>query len=236
MITKFAVRRKNRTKFIEVVSLRKQGHSYGEIKKATGISKSTINCWITFAGLNLSQEHLNIQTKKRLENHEIATEAARVTRARNKDLIIQHFIQEIRPYLNDSLFVSGIILYEAEGSKGESNGFSNSDFRLITAYMKFLEKYFLLDRIKNMRFRLYIHETRKAELEKIKCFWAKKMNVNKDLLKISWKHNVVSRVRINPEYVGQMNVKICGVRYFTSKVSAVSDIILRKLQRLSLEG
>lgn len=233
MITKFAVRKKNRAKFIEVISLRKQGHSYGEIKKVTGISKSTINCWITFAGLNLSQEHLNIQTKKRLENHEIGTEAARVTRARNKDLIIQHFIQEIKPYLNDSLFVSGIMLYEAEGSKGESNGFSNSDFRLIIAYMKFLEKYFLLDRVKNMRFRLYIHESRKAELERIKCFWAKKVSVNKDRLKISWKHNTVSKVRINPEYVGQMNVKICGVSYFTSKILAVSDIILKKLQRLS---
>ncbi|MCX6706025.1 MAG: hypothetical protein NTV24_02875 [Candidatus Woesebacteria bacterium] len=234
MITRFAVRKKNHDKFIKVISLRKQGHSYGEIMKLIPVAKSTINNWITLVGLNLSQEHLQIQTKKRLENHVIATEASRITRARNKDLIIQRFIQEIKGYLNDGLFVSGIMLYEAEGSKGVNNGFSNSDFRLITAYIRFLEKYFYLDKEINMRFRLHIHDTRKADLNKIKYFWSKKMGVKPDLIKITWKHNIVSKARENPDYVGQMNVHVSGVSYFTSKILAISDIILRKIQRMNV--
>jgi len=234
MITKFAVRKKNHDIFIKVISLRKQGYSYGEIMKLVPVVKSTINNWITLAGINLSQEHLQIQTKKRLENHVIATEASRITRARKKDLNVQRFIQENKGYLNDGLFVSGVMLYEAEGSKGINNGFSNSDFRLITAYISFLEKYFFLDKEVNMRFRLHIHDTRMADLNKIKYFWSKKMGVKSDLIKITWKHNVVSEARKNPDYVGQMNIHVSGVSYFTSKILAVSDIILMKIRKLNV--
>lgn len=41
MITRFAVRKKNHDKFIRVISLRKQGYSYGEIMKLVPVAKST---------------------------------------------------------------------------------------------------------------------------------------------------------------------------------------------------
>lgn len=145
--------------FKKVIDLRKREYSYTEIRKETGLAKSTIQNWLTHAGLTLTKEHFETYAKNRVLAHKIATATSRITRAKNKDLIIQRYIQEVKRYLNDTLFVSGIMLYEAEGSKGANNGFSNSDFKLITAYIKFLEKYFSLDKNKNMRFRLYIHDT-----------------------------------------------------------------------------
>jgi hypothetical protein len=230
MINKGPVRRKSAEIFKKVIELRKREYSYSEIRKETGIAKSTINNWLTLAGLTLTKEHLQIQAKKRVENHVIATEASKRTRARRKDEDIRTFIQENRKFMNNPFFVTGIMLYEAEGTK-VNNNFSNSDFRLIVIYIKFLEKYFGLDRKKDMNFRLYVHETRKNDLDRIKNFWAKRLKIDKNTFRVSWKHNIVSLRRMNLDYVGQIGVRVNGISHFTSKMLAISDIILSVFQR-----
>ncbi len=230
MIIKGSVRRKSSDVFKKVLILRKQGLSYSEIKKETGIAKSTINNWLTLAGLTLSKEHLQIQTKKRLENNIIATEASKRTRALRKENEVQLFIQSVRKYFLDPFFVGGIMLYQAEGSK-TNNGFSNSDFRLIRVYINFLEKYLLLNRNENISFRLYIHETRKGDLIRSVNFWSRKLNIDPEKIKVSWKHNIVTKRRTNLDYHGQFEVRIKKFRYITSKLLTVSDIILEKYQR-----
>jgi hypothetical protein len=231
MITKGSVRRKSAEIFKKVIELRKEEYSYGEIRRKTGVAKSTINNWLTLAGLTLTKEHLQIQARKRTENHVIATEASKRTRAKRKEVDIENFIMRGRNYLNDPFFVAGIMLYEAEGSKGANNGFSNSDFRLIVLFIKFLEKYLPLDRNKDLTFRLYIHETRKDDLLKITSFWAKKLSIKPDMIRLSWKHNIVVKRRFNPDYVGQFEIRVRGISHFTGKLLAISDIILGKLLR-----
>jgi len=231
MITKGSVRRKSVEIFRKVIELRKKEYSYTEIKRETGVAKSTINNWLTLAGLTLTKEHLQIQAKKRAENHVIATEASKITRARRKDSEIQMFIQGVGKYFNDPFFVAGVMLYEAEGTKGLTNGFSNSDFRLITIYIKFLEKYFSLKKDENFRFRLYIHKLRKNDKERILNFWSKKIAINRDLIKLSWKHNKVTKRRFNLNYVGQFEIRVVKCHYFIGKLLAVSDIILSEYIR-----
>lgn len=232
MITRFAVRKNNHDKFVRVISLRKQGHSYGEIMKLVPVAKSTINCWITFAGLNLSQEHLHIQTVKRMENHTVGSIASRITRKIRKDVEIQQTIDIHKKYFKDPFYNYALALFEAEGCKATCCRFSNSDFRLVETFIKFIERYFLLNRQKNMTFRLYIHETRKNDLEKIINFWSKKIGILKEEIKVSWKRNIVTKKRENPEYVGQMDVRIIGEKILGSKLLAISDIILRKYQKV----
>lgn len=225
-------RRKSFDLYKKVIELRKREYSYTEIKKETGLAKSTIQNWLTYAGLTITKEHLEIQSRKRIENYySTGVLASSIVRAKNKELRIQLFIQKVKKYFSDPFFVAGVMLYEAEGSKGENNCFSNSDFRLILTYVKFIEKYFSLDRNINMSFRLYIHETRKEDLERIKNFWAKKISIKPEILRISWKHNIVTNRRFNPDYEGQLNVRVNGVRNFTSKMLAVSDIILTRYRR-----
>lgn len=231
MITSSSVRRKSKEVFQKVIELRKKGFSYTEIKRETGVAKSTINNWLAFAGLTLSREHLEIQNKKRIENHVLGTIASKMTRARRRAEDIDLFIQRHKSNLDDPLFVAGIMLYEAEGSKGENNGFSNSDYRLLIVFIRFAERYFGIDRNKDISFRLYIHEIRKNDLERIIRFWSKKLNVDPKKIKVSWKYNVVTERRTNLDYVGQLNMHILNNTHFTSKLIAISDIILTRYQK-----
>lgn len=228
MITRGSVRRKSREVFQKVIELRKKGFSYSEIIKETNVAKSTINNWITFAGLNLSPEHLRIQQRKRIENYVVATEASRITRLNRKLSDIQNFISKYKEYFNDPFFNYGIAIFESEGSKSTDCKFSNSDYRLIITFIKFIEKYFDLNRQSNMSFSLFIHESRKNDLIKILAFWAKKVDVSKNKFYVYWKKNKIVGRRENKDYLGQISVRIMGERILGSKLLAISDIILKK--------
>ena len=231
MVNKSSIRDSNKEYFKECIRLRKQGLSYSEIQKIIPVAKSTLQNWLTFAGLTLTKEHLQIQLKKRIEKREAATEASKITRAKKADQEIQRFVQEYKQFLNDPFFVGGIMLYEAEGSK-EDCRFSNSDYRLIQMFINFMERYFLLDRRKNMYFRIYIHETRSNDLNKIKSFWAKKLSLPQDKFSLSWKKHVVTHRRTNANYVGQISVGFSGIPFLTRKLLFLSSIILKKYCRV----
>lgn len=218
--------RKNKEIFKKVIRLRDQGFSYGEINKVTNISKSTIHDWLFFAGLTLTQKHFEIQSKKRAENYLIGNKASIILRKARKENEISNFVNSVKVFFNNPQFVAGIILYEAEGSKGTGNSFSNSDFRLIKTYIIFLKKYLNIDK-DNLSLRLYIHKSRNNDLKRICNFWSKKLNVKIKKINISWKNNIISKVRNNLDYVGQFEVRIRNQKYFTSKMTAISDIILR---------
>lgn len=224
-------RRKSFELYKHVIELRKQEFSYTEIRKETGLAKSTINNWLAYAGLTLSKQHLEIQNRNNARNNAIGSAASKITRAKRREAEIQLFIQDIKRYFSDPFFVSGVMLYQAEGSKGDSNGFSNSDYRLTKAYIKFLEKYFLLTKEDNMSFKIYIHDSRKNDLQRIINFWTRKLQIDPEKIKISWKHNLVTKRRMNLNYVGQFEVRVRRFPYFTGKLLAVSDIMLRAYNR-----
>ena len=104
-------RRKSFELYKQVIQLRRKEYSYSEIRDETGLAKSTINNWLTYAGLTLSKEHLDIQAKKRLENHTIATEASKRTRLRRKMADIQNFLNSYKQYFGDPLFNYGLALF-----------------------------------------------------------------------------------------------------------------------------
>lgn len=183
------------------------------------------------AGLTLTREHLQIQLQKRLEKRQAATEASRITRAKKADQEIHRFVLEYKKFLVDPFFVAGIMLYVAEGSKGDCK-LSNSDYRVIQMFVIFMERYFLLNRVKNMRFRMYIHEIRSRDLGKIRGFWSKKLNIDAERIALSWKKNVVTKRRENADYVGQLSVSISGISYLGRKIQYLSSIILKKYCRV----
>ncbi len=231
MVTRYSIRKRNEEKFKKCIELRKQGLSYSEIRKEVFIAKSTLQNWLVLAGLTLTQEHLQIQLKKRLEKKQIAVEASKITRAKNAEREISKFVQEYKQFLNDPLFVSGVVLYEAEGSKSDCK-LSNSDYRVILMFITFLEKYFRLDRLKNMHFRVYIHETRSRDLKKIMSFWSKKLHIAETSIALSWKRNIVAHRKTNNDYVGQISVLMTGIPFLTRKLLFMSSIILTRYCRV----
>lgn len=138
-------RRKNNDVYRKVITLRKEMHTYSEIIKETGVSKSTISTWLSHAGLTLTKEQLQIQRRKRVMNYVIATEAARVTKAKRSEREVNLFISQMRDHFSDPFFVAGIMLYEAEGRKVDNFEFSNSDYRLHQVFLRFLRRYILAD-------------------------------------------------------------------------------------------
>lgn len=80
--------------------------------------------------------------------------------------------------------------------------------------------------------RVYIHDKRKNDLGKILSFWSKKLLIDYNEIRVSWKHNNVSKKRFNPDYVGQMGVSVVRYPYFLEKLLAISDIILAKYQKI----
>lgn len=226
MMNKSSVRLSNLQKFNRCILLRKQGLSYGEIRKQIPIAKSTLNNWFVLAGLTLTAQHMNIQRIKRSQNHFVASEASRIIRNSRKEKEIEEFIEEYRKFINDPLFVAGIMLYAAEGNKASACRFSNSDYRLIETFIKFIEKYFRVDRTKGIRYRLYIHETRKNDLEKIKKYWSTILLIREKEIRLSWKKNKIKNRRENPEYVGQFSVEVQGISFLYRKLLAMSSIML----------
>jgi hypothetical protein len=233
MINKGSIRKNSKEIYKKVIILRKKGLSYSEIKKETGVAKTTINNWLSLAGLTLTREHLKIQARKRVENCVVATEASRITRLRKKLNEINLIIDNQKKYFNDPLYNFGVALYQAEGSKTTYCKFSNSDYKLILVFIKFIEKYFSLNRKNNMFFEVYIHENRVGEINKINNFWSKKIGIPKNRIRNYIKHNIIKGRKLdNPNYMGQITVRIHGEHILGSKLLAISDIILTKYQRV----
>lgn len=226
MVNSSSVRNNNRQKFNEVIELRKQGLSYGEIRKVIPISKSTLHCWVRLSGLTKTKEHLEIQLKKRIENKRVATEAAMLVRKERINKDIEAFLISCESHLLDPLFIAGVIAYEAEGGKLGCK-FSNSDYRLILIFTNFLNKYIAPIQKLLLGYRIYVHETRSMDLNRIKKHWSKKLSIEESEMKLTWKKNIIKKRRTNSDYVGQMMVTVSS-KLILKKLQKLSDIIMKE--------
>lgn len=226
MVNKSSIRVQNEDRYNQCIELRKQGLSYSEIRKVIPVAKSTLQNWLTLAGLTLTREHLRIQLRKRIENRRAGTEASRLTREKKIQKQIQLFLETAQDHMSDSLLIGGCLLYEAEGQKKGECKFSNSDYRLIKYFLTFIEKYFNRSRKDDVIFRLYIHKNRTSDLERILKFWSAKLEIPKGSIKITWKYNI-AKVRTNRDYFGQMSVVVRKSVIINRQIKAVSDILLR---------
>lgn len=224
-------RRRDSEVYKKVLQLRKEGYSYSEIRNETGVAKSTVNNWLKYSGLIDTPLHFRIRTKKYSENYKLGIEISSRVRFERKNAEIQRSISNHRQFFGEPLFNYGLAIFQAEGSKSTFCKFSNSDFKVINIFIVFLEKYFSLERRVNMRFDLYIHETRKNDLVRIKRFWSKKINIPTSMFHVYWKRNKIVGRRDNKDYVGQMLVSVSGEKLLGSKLLALSGIILKKHQR-----
>lgn len=220
------VRNSNKVRFKKCIELRKKGFSYSEIRREVTVAKSTLQGWLEKAGLLYTKEHLEIQLKKRVENHRAGTEASKLTREKKTQEQVQSFLEKFKnQYLKDPLLIGGCLLYEAEGQKKGECRFSNSDYRMIKYFLMFMQKYFKRSIKDGITFRLYIHKNRKKDLERIINFWSSELSVQQDGIAISWKKHK-TKIRVNRDYVGQMSVIIQKSTIINKQIRAYCNIIL----------
>lgn len=207
---------RDKIKYKKVMELRKQGLSYGKIMKKTGVPKSTVSDWVNKIELTVEQRK---QLKEDVDNNRrraglkggIARKNQRIDRE-NKIKIEAK--KELKDLIKDPLWLLGVVLYWGEGSKtkpwrvGECVILNNMDPEMIFIFRKWLVEKLGIDE-GNLQFQLYIHETTK-DVERIKQFWSKKLQINKDEIKVYYKRNKINTLRknIGNDYNGLIRIKV----------------------------
>jgi len=129
----------------QVINLRKQGLTYNEILEVVPVAKSTLSLWLHEVGLTKSQ-HQRITLKKieaakrggRKRFNERVLKTQRIKEKANK---------EARVRISDPLWLCGVMLYWAEGSKEKTwrpSGkvvLNNMDPLMIALFKRWLLKY-----------------------------------------------------------------------------------------------
>ncbi len=171
----------------KAISLRLAGMSYTHIKKELGLSKSTLSNWL--ADYPLSSERI----KELRDSTPERVEKIRNTKARKKqeriDAVYKKVAVEIGSLSKRELFLSGILLYWAEGTKRQSGvvAFTNTDPDMVILFISWLNLFEVKKEKLKIRLQLYADMDREAEVN----FWSKKINLSKENFEISMKKSLM---------------------------------------------
>lgn len=195
------------------IALRKQGSSYSEILEKVPVAKSTLSLWLHSVGLSaLQQQRL---TKKRISSALRGAAVRHRQRVQSTEDIFRKSKEEIGHLSDRELFLIGVALYWAEGSKQKPHAvsarvvFSNSDPAMIVLFMKWLQLLCISpDRI---TIELYVHETAQERVLEIQRFWSKtlKSSINKfSHVYLKKGNEKTNRRNIGREYHGLVRIKV----------------------------
>lgn len=209
----------------KAIILRKKGFSYSEILKKINVAKSTLSLWLRSVGLSKQQkQHLTI---KKLEAAQKGASRKKELRIERTKAIKHEAAQEIGLITDRELFLVGVALYWAEGSKekeyapGSGVKFSNSDPMLIGIFLLWLLRICKIskDRIK---FEIYIHESRKDSVRESVKWWAQITNFSeKNFTHIYFKKEKkkTNRKNTGKMYFGQLLVRVRGSSLLNRKIA-----------------
>lgn len=128
-----------------IFKLRREGKSYREIQKETGVSRATLGAW--FKDVEWSRHILLANKEKNLG--ECKNRVARMNEGRKIRLQDQYdsaeanAVLEYEIYKKEPLFWAGLMAYAGEGDKKTRNTIriSNSEFYIHTIFIAFSVKY-----------------------------------------------------------------------------------------------
>lgn len=190
--------------------LREEGKSYSEILKLVKASKSTLSLWLRDIPLSEEQKSLlEGRTKSRYSGSK-ARQQARINLTKQ---IVESSKKESVKLLNNKLFLSGLMLYWAEGTKRgqEAVIFSNSDPNMIRLMMEWFRK---ICQVKENRFRIQVHIHSLLDQDEIKKHWSEVTGVSPDQFhKLIIKKTSLGH-RKNILYDGTCCIRVCDRNLF----------------------
>lgn len=195
------------------IKLRAQGFSYSEIEKRVNVSRSSLSLWLR--DIPLSMEHKERLFKKQLAQHERAWYLIRQRRIEKTNQIKKTAAEEVGKISDRELWLLGIALYWAEGTKekehsvAEQTTFSNSDPEMIKVFLMWTQRCLGLT-YNDIVFSLYIHENAKPRLRVVVDFWADIANIRTSSLYIYFKKHTVNPYRKNQgdRYMGVLRIRL----------------------------
>jgi len=200
----------------KAIELRKSGKTYSEILKIVPVAKSTLSEWLRDVGISKSEKQAFTE-KKRLASLKGGL-ARRKQRIETFDRITNTAEKEIGKLNKRELWLLGIALYWAEGSKekeyapGSGVSFSNSDHKMIALFLKWLIDIANIPK-EHIRCEIYIHDNYKNEVPRFQRFWSEKTNFPLSYFNnVYFKKHKINSVRRNKGdlYFGLLRVKVCA--------------------------
>lgn len=130
---------------VRAFELRKEGKTYNQIRDILNVSKGTLSFWFSNFDWSRDIHALNHKTN-------YSPEKVRAMHAARRQLLDEHYklaekeaLQEYKQHKNESLFISGLMLYAGEGDKSFNNGqvrIANADPTIVLVFKRFLECYY----------------------------------------------------------------------------------------------
>lgn len=186
---------------VRAIELRRQGNTYSEILKVIPVAKSTLSLW--FHDVGLAEHQKQRITEKRIEGQKNAAVSRRNKRIKTQNHIWSTAEDEIGKLSRRDLWLIGITMYWAEGSKekdwrpGSKFIFSNSDPRMIRAMVAWLREFAAISS-DDLGFEIYLHEHKRMCLGSVIKFWSRETGFPvSSFNKVYFKKNKIATKRRN---------------------------------------
>jgi len=161
---------------IEAIRLRKLGKSYSEVRRKIKVSKGTLSLWLRDIKLTPMQEKRLYVTLREKNTYRLA-KANRQKRVKRTNKVIHKAKKEVKSLFKSPLFLSGLMLYWAEGDKSEITEqvkFSNSDPVMIKFMMRWFKK---ICQVPEKKFRIALHIHKLHCRKDVEKYWSKLTNI-----------------------------------------------------------
>jgi hypothetical protein len=219
--------RRRREKAIE---LRLQGRSYKEIRSLVGGSSSSMSLWLR--DVPIPPEHQHRIRKRSAEARKKTGAALHRRRLEKQARIRREAATEMGVVTQRDLFIAGVAIYAAEGSKqkpwqtGSNTVLINSDPRMILLFLRWLAL-LGIDR-PSLTFRVAIHES--ADHSAAVSYWARLVGVPEDrFLRTTLKRGNPKTRRRNtgPRYRGCLVVGVKRSTDLTRRIDGWFEALVR---------
>ena len=168
-MTKIKERRK-------VISLRKEGKTFSEIKKIVKISKSTLSIWLKLYPLSNTQ--LLKVNKRKYRAIERFIETMREKRKKRLKSYVKEARYKLLPFSKKNLLIAGLFLYWGEGNKASPHTISiNNTDPSVLKFARYWYSQALEINKKNMK--IYLHLYKDMNIIKEINYWSEQLNIPK---------------------------------------------------------
>lgn len=219
----------------KAISLRRQGKTYSEILSIVLVAKSTLALWLKEVKLSKPENQRFTMAKKLASLR--GGETKKKQRIEKQNKIFKEAKSDISKISHNELFLIGVILYWAEGSKekeyhpGSPFQFSNMDPKIISIILVWLLKVCKINR--NMLiFNIFLHQSHRNRVEEVRAYWSEVTGFPKDsFATIYWKKNELktNRRNVGEKYYGVVKIKVRESSNLVRKIASWSETIFEKV-------
>ena len=196
----------------KAIALRREGLSYSEILKLIPVAQSSISLWCR--DIELTKTQVSRLKILRREGVERGAALRQSIASKLKQEIISRSIKEVKQITDRELWLIGVSLYWAEGSKQHrtsvSSGikFTNSDPNMIKIFDLWLTKIIKIDPA-DIYYEIYLHESMSREKSKIIAYWSKILEKpEKKFDRIYLKRNIITKSYPKSDYKGVVRIVV----------------------------